>query len=420
MMHRALPLSALCAAALLASAGTAHAQRRAEPARAESMLQVTCNGATPDVTLHNRGAQGALNRALVVQGDAKRFYYEQALQHVRDGLFEDSTNARYPLAAGEAHMGLGALDEASRAWTRAVELCPELASLIEPMREEGWARTFQAGMEAFTAGDTAGALARWESAGAFYNRRPDPFYNLGVILSQRGDVEGSVRNFREALAALERAPEDTTAAGLLSRRETRANSLAALLSAGARLYGQGQLGTAEALFKEVAAQDSTNRDAWFNHALALYKQEKWVELEPVAARLVAIDPLNYNAHVIAFSALKGQADAATAAGNAARGQQIATRAVASAEAREALPVRLDGIALTNAEGSLGVAGQVTGGAAAAGTAVRVEFTFYGIGGERFTHTLSIPAPEKEQTATFQATVPTTAAVSSFSYRLLPG
>ncbi|HEU0016659.1 MAG TPA: hypothetical protein VFQ45_23455 [Longimicrobium sp.] len=419
MTHRVLPLTALCAAALLAST-PAHAQRRADPARPESMLQVTCNGTMPDATLHARSAQGALNRALVAQGDGKRFYYEQALGHVRDGLFEDSANPRYHLAAGEAHLGLGQLDEGGKALSRAVELCPELADIVEPLRQNAWATLFQQGMDAYTAGDTAGALAKWQQAGAFYDRRPDPFYNTGVVLSQRGDVQGSVASFRQALAALDKLPADTSATEMQSRLETRAVALSGMLNGGARLFSQDQLAPAEAIFREVVALDSTNRDARYNHALSLYKLERWTELEPVAAGLLRVDPLNENAHVLLYNAFKFQSDAARTAGDTARSQQIARRAITVAEAQQNVPVFVDGVNLTNAEGSTALTGQVAGNAAAAGTPVRIEFTLYGVGGGRFTHTVTVQAPAKGQTAQFEAAVPATEAVTSFSYRLLPG
>jgi hypothetical protein len=84
---------------------------------------------------------------------------------------------------------------------------------------------------------------------------------------------------------------------------------------------------------------------------------------------------------------------------------------------DSLPVRVQGVQLSNREGSSRVAGTVAAGVARQGTPVRMDFTFYGPTGPVGTQTVTVSAPAKDQTTPFEATLNTTEPVIGWSYRV---
>lgn len=415
--ERGLVLAAMAVAVSACGGAAASGGGAGGPAASSSVPQVACAAGAPAVTEYASGAQAALNRTLITQGDARIPFYQQALTQAEAGVAADPANPYHHFYLGQAQAGLGNLAAAGPAFDRAVELCPEMAAEIDPMREQAWAAAFQTALEAYQAGDTARALSAWESAGAFYNRRPDTFYNLAIVYSERGDYTRAVQNYREALTAIDRV-QDTDAEIVASEVETRANAMAGLLNAGAQLFQREQFQEAANVFATIHEMDANNRDAWYNHALALYKLERWNDLIPIARRLQEIDPLNYNGRIILFNAYKGISDQAKAQGNTALERQNRDLALQTLEAADALPVQVDAVTLTNAEGSVRITGRVTGARAAAGTPVRLEFTVFGATGQLGSQTVSVSAPAKDETANFELTIPTTGVATGYSYRLV--
>ena len=80
--------------------------------------------------------------------------FDQALQEAQAGVSADSTNPQHYFLLGQAHAGLGNFDEANAAWERAEEIYPAYELEIEPARESAWADAFNAGVEAYNAGNT--------------------------------------------------------------------------------------------------------------------------------------------------------------------------------------------------------------------------------------------------------------------------
>jgi tetratricopeptide (TPR) repeat protein len=387
-----------------------------------SLPDVQCPSGPLVATEHSRAAQGALNRTLLpnLSAEQKAPLYQQALASAQAGIAADPANPVHHFQAGQAYVGLGQLAEAGEHFGHALEACPALSAEIDPMAEQAWLTAFQAGLEAYQAGDTTRAISTWEAAGRFYNKRADTFYNLGILYGERGDYAKAVENYREALAALERTPNDTSQALIASEAETRANTLAGLLNAGAQLFLREDFRGSAEVFGQLHQIDPNNRDAWYNHALALYKLERWSDLIPVGTRLVEIDPLNYNGRIILFNAYKGLSDQAKAANNAAVERTNRDLALRTLEAADALPVQVDGIQLENAEGSVRITGRVTGAGAAAGTPIRLEFTVFGATGRLGSQTVTVSAPAKDASTSFELTIPTTGAATGYSYRQVTG
>jgi len=199
--------------------------------------------------------------------------------------------------------------------------------------------------------------------------------------------------------------------------ETRAGVLSGLVAVGVQHFQANRFGEAAQVFGEVHRADPNHRDAWYNHALALYKAERWQDLIPVASRVVQIDPLNYNARIILFNAYKGLSDAAKTARNTSVETANRQQALATLTAADALPVQVDQVQTRLEEGSATISGQVTGGTARAGTPVRMDFTFYGPTGPVGTQSVTVNAPAKEATAPFTVTLNTTTPVTGWSYRV---
>ncbi len=386
---------------------------------AASLPQVTCGaGVTLVSTPQATAAQDALNRTIVVQGAAREPFYRTALTQAQAGITADANNPYHHYLAGNAHAGLGNLAGADSAWDRAEQLCPGFTAEIEPAREQAWLTGFQSGLEAYQRGDTAAAIGAWENATVVYDRRPDTYYNLAVVYGQRGDTDRAVAQYRAALAALDRMVPDTSAAGQAARAETRANSMAGLLSAGAQLFQAEKYQQAADVFRQINTIAPNNRDAWYNHALALYKLERWDPLVPVAQRVIELDPLNYNARIILFNAYKGQSEAFKTARNAERERVTRDLALRSLQEADALPVTVDNVTITNATGKTTLAGVATGAAARAGSPVQLEFTVYSAGGNLGTKTVTISAPAKGATSNFSVEFETATPATGFQYRVV--
>jgi tetratricopeptide (TPR) repeat protein len=286
---------------------------------------------------------------------------------------------------------------------------------VDPLRLRAAQTVFNTGVEAFNRQDTAAALAQWSTAATLYDRFPQAAFNQAVVYAGRNDPARAAAAYRTTLAALERTPADTATAAEMA--EMRASSMSGLVGVGAQLFAANQFAQAAEIFNEVHRADPNNRDAWYNHALSLYKLERWQDLVPVATRLVQIDPLNYNGRIILFNAYKGLSDAAKTARNTAVETTNRQLALSTLTAADALPVQINELQLTTLEGGARLAGTVTGATANAGTPVRLEFTFFGPTGPVGTQTVTVNAPAKSATTPIEVRINTTSPVTGWSYRV---
>jgi len=332
---------------------------------------------------------------------------DEGLAGARQVVAAQPDNPQHQFLLGRAAAATNNFAAADSAYDRTVALCPGFSAEVEAERELAWATAFQQGLEAYQAGDTAGAIVRWELANTVYSRRPDAWYNLGVVHSQRGNVAAAGAAYREALAVIDRMPQDATAADRESRWEARQNASAGLLMTAAQLFQQERFDEAGGLFQYLTTLDPRSRDAWYNYSLVLFKRSSWRELIPVAERVVSIDPLNENARIILFNGHKGIAEAQGAESTASRNQALRVL-----EELEALPIFVDEIQLSLGSGVL--TGRATGNAAAVGQQVTLTFTFWGPQGEVGSRAVTVAAPAKGQSAPFQLPIPQ-GPVSTYSY-----
>lgn len=403
-------VASACASAGTMGGGTA----AAPPAAASSLPQVQCAAGVPAATQYATAAQGALNRTLVVQGAAQTPFYNTAMEQARAGIAADANNPLHHFLLAQAALGTNNYVAADSAFRRTLELCPQFAVEVTPLRDRASQLAFNAGVEAFNRQDTAVALAQWEQAGRMHEAYPQAHFNQAVVYAGRNDYTRATAAYRATLAALERVTPDTSNATELA--ETRAGSLSGLLNAGAHYFTANEFARAGEIFAEVHRLDPNHRDAWYNHALSLYKLERWQELVPVASRLVQIEPLNYNSMILLFNAYKGLSEAAKAARNTAVESTNRNLAVSTLQAADALPVQVSDVQLSTRDG-VRLAGTVRGAAARAGTPIRLNFTFFGPSGPVGTQSVTVSAPAKDATTPFEVVLATTQPVTGYSYRV---
>lgn len=408
-----IAVASACASAGTTGGGTAAAP--ATVAASSALPQVQCANGAPTVTAQATASQAALNRTLVMQGAAQTPFYNTAMEQARAGITADANNPLHYFLLAQAALGTNNYAAADSAFRRTVELCPQFAGEVNPLRHRAAQVVFNAGVEAFNRQDTAVALAQWEQAGRLNDAFPQAYFNQAVVYATRNDHPRAATAYRAALASLERVTPDTSNAAELA--ETRAGSLAGLLNAGAHYFSANDFARAGEMFAEVHRLDPNHRDAWYNHALSLYKLERWQELVPVASRLVQIDPLNYNARIVLFNAYKGLSDAAKTSRNTAVETTNRNLAVSTLQAADSLPVQLDETQLRTNDNNATLTGTVKGNVARAGTPIRLNFTFYGPSGPVGTQSITVNAPAKDATVPFEVVLPTTQPVTGYSYRM---
>jgi tetratricopeptide (TPR) repeat protein len=418
-IERGLILAAgIAVASACASAGTTGGGGAAAGptvAASSALPQVQCAAGAPTVTAQATAAQAALNRTLILQGAAQTPFYNTAMEQARAGIAADANNPLHYFLLAQAALGTNNYAAADSAFRRTVTLCPQFASEVNPQRERAAQMVFNAGVESFNRQDTAQALAQWEQAGRLNEAMPQAYFNQAVVYAGRNDHARAATAYRAALAALERVTPDTSNAAELV--ETRAGSLSGLLNAGAHFFSVNDFARAGEMFAEVHRLDPNHRDAWYNHALSLYKLERWQELVPVASRLVQIDPLNYNARIVLFNAYKGISDAAKASRNTAVETANRNLAVSTLQAADSLPVQVDETQLSTRDDGARLTGVVKGGIARAGTPIRLNFTFFGPSGPVGTQSITVNAPAKDASTPFEVAMPTTQPVTGYSYRV---
>lgn len=369
-------------------------------AQDEGFPAVSC---PPGIATNPSGAAVRAQRNLLIGRTA------DALTGARQVVAAQPANPQHQFLLGRAAAASSDFAAADSAFDRAVALCPGFTGEVEPERARAWLNAFQQGLAAYQANDTAGAIARWEVANAVYQGRPDAWYNLGVVHSQRGDASAASAAYRQVLDVVQRMPPDTSSVERESRWEARQNASSGLLMTGAQLFQREQFDQAGELFQYLTTLDPRSRDAWYNYSLVLFKRSSWRELIPVAERVVTIDPLNENARIILFNAYRGVADARGADSAASR-----ARALAVLEGLEALPVYVDEIRLNLGNGSRVLSGRAVGNAAVAGQQVTLTFSFWGPQGEVGSRAVTVVAPAKGQATPFQLPIPD-GEVATYSY-----
>ncbi len=396
-------LGATVFAAACASTGGAEAEGPATGA-ASSLPQVQCNGAAPAVTSQATAAQNALNRTLIVQGDARTPFFQTALTQAQAGITADAANPLHHYLAGQAYVGTGNLAQANTSFSRAQELCPALAGEITTLRRQAWTGLLQSGVESLQAGDTAATITAWTNASQIYQGGASAPFNLALVYNSSGDAARAGQYAREAMRILATLPADTSATEMAEREEMRTGALQLIFNTGVTAFQANDFANAATTFRSVTEMDRNYREAWTNLSFALYKQQRWNDVIPATQRLLELDPLNENAMLVL-------AEAYRALNRPNEGLQIRERI-------RDVPVYVQGLAMNYENDVATAAGEVVGNTARAGTPIRMEITFTGLGGDLGTQTVTVSAPAKGERAPFTARHEGTGRPTSFRYRAL--
>ncbi|HEX7120447.1 MAG TPA: tetratricopeptide repeat protein [Longimicrobiales bacterium] len=251
------------------------------------------DGFEPKDNDHTREAEQNIALAMLRSSDAdKQQLYQQALESAKLAIQEDSTNPQGWFLAGQAHANLGAFDSADAAWDKAVALYPGFEEQIDRERENAWVRAYNEGVGAIQQDDLDAAIAQMEKADAIFQGRPEARLQLGVFYARKNEVDKAISAYRGALEILRSTPkmqlDSATQADWAANEEIALSNLAQLLSS------SGRDAEAEALFREVLAEDPTNIRARVNLADVLARQGKTAEADQIYAELIDRDDLTYN------------------------------------------------------------------------------------------------------------------------------
>jgi tetratricopeptide (TPR) repeat protein len=397
--------------------------------------------------------------------------FDVALQQAQQGIAADSTNPQHYFLAGQAYAGLQNYAAADSMFDVAERIYPAYEQEIEPARESAWAEAFNAGVNAYNAGNTDEAIKDWENANLIYAGRPESFQNLAAVYTQQEKYDQAVEAYQAGIEAAQSTPaarqltdeEKTERAEAL---ETMTQNLGELL-----LYTEN-FAAAEKLYRDQLAQDSTNvslqaklaaaiaaqpgreaeaqqmystllgkpnlkTDDVMSIGVALFNSKNYKEAAQAFKRVADARPNSRDAWYNYANALYAgemfeqlvpvaetlvrldplNENAALILANAYRETEQNQKALAVLEKNEALPVKVDDLKLQAGQGKVTVTGTVVGNKAAPGTPQTLRFTFYGDAGQLGTQTVTVNAPAAEQKAQFQVEFTTDQDVTGYSYQL---
>lgn len=398
--------------------------------------------------------------------------YEQALSEAQQGVAADSTNPQHYFLLGQAHAGLGNYEEANEAFAMAERLYPAYELEIEPARESAWAESFNAGVEAYNAGNMAEAAAHWEAANSIYTLRPEGFQNLAAIYTQQGDYQQAIEAYRGALNALETEPasrvlEEEELAERAEARATTLENLSELLlftdqyAEAEELFRslleedpdnvtlQGRLGAAiasqpgreaeaQAIYSELLGRSDLDAATLMDIGVVLFQQEDYVRAAEAFERVTQQQPNSrdgwYNLANALYAAENWEGlipvavrlieidplnyDASLMLARSYRDVGDNQNSVAELERMEATPIRLQGMQTQRGAEQTTVRGQAIGNQAEQGTPVRLNFTFYGEDGNQIaTQSVTINAPARDETTDFEVTIQASEPVVGYSYQV---
>ncbi len=399
--------------------------------------------------------------------------YEQALTEAQQGVAADSTNPQHYFLLGQAQAGLGNYDEANEAFAMAERLYPAYELEIEPARESAWAESFNAGVEAYNAGNMQEAAAHWEAANSIYQLRPESFQNLAAIYTQQGDYPSAIEAYRGALNALETEPasrviEEEEAAERAEARATALDNLSELLlftdqyAEAEELFRglleedpdnvtlQGRLGAAiaaqpgreaeaQAIYNELLSLPDLDASTLMDIGVVLFQQEDYVRAAEAFERVTQLQPNSrdgwYNLANALYAAENWEGlipvavrlieidplnyDASLMLARSYRDVGDNQNSVAELERMEATPIRLQGMQTQRGADRTVVRGQAIGNQAAEGSVVQLRFTFYGEDGTSIgTESVSINAPARDQTRDFEVVIQSTEPAVGYSYEVV--
>ena len=395
-------------------------------------------------TKETREANKYIGLAMTRQEPAQQAeMFRQAMEHLRPAMTSDAQNAQVWLLAGMALAGLGELDEADQAFTRAQELHPDYADQIMGERESAWVAAFNEGIQLMDQQDYPGAIAKLEAAERIYSMRPEGLMNLGALYSNAGEHEKAEQALLQAIEAsqgplFEQLEPEQQAEWVRFRAMAKAQIGQIQAQQGIESFEAEQFDSAAARFLRAAETNPYARDYWFNYGQAVWAMttpleeslekataadsarigaqltELYEKIEAAAQKSREFDPNN---EVLYLMEARAQRMAGDISGDAAKkeaGQQAALRLL---EAHAALPVLVEEVsALPDGDGNIRIRGVVKNVKAPEGSNVMLRFTLLDSGGAAIgQQDITVAVPAADQSVPFEATTTAEGEVTGWKY-----
>ena len=396
---------------------------------------------------------------------------QRALEFALQGIAADSTNPLHYFLAGSAYARVERYVEADAMLDRAQGLYPAYELNVEPERESAWSLAFNAGVEAYQAGDLEAAIRAWKDATVMFDLRPEAHLNLARLLADEGRYAEAISVYQAALAGLQKAPatRPLDADALRRRAEARLGAeepLAQLLVVEGRyaeaepltrrqlerdstdvqvrsqlariLDLQGRADEASEIYSAMLTEETLESYHLLNLGVGLFHASKFREAALAFRRLTDVQQesrdawFNYANALFAAEAwdeltkvgerllgldpLGENAALITAKAHFETGERdLALRGL---ERSDAAPVHLEQIYIRRSSEGATVHAQVHGNAAEPGTPVRLRFEFYDPSGSLGVDTVTITAPGRDETT--ELTVTFAGPAAWYRYEVLPG
>ena len=394
----------------------------------------------------------------------------RALELALEGLAADPENPIHFFLAGVSYARLREYQKADAMFSEAQRIYPAYELDIESEREAAWAGAFNAGLEAYQAGDVEQTIEVWGQAALIHDLQPEAHRNLASLLAAEGRYREAVDVYQRGLAGLEKRPATRVleAEELRDRAEATADmeeKLARLLLSMDRfaeaepllrrqvgrdptsvelrsdlasaLSGQGREAEALEIYSTLLSEESLQATQLFNLGVGLFRSADFAQAAEVFRRLTELQPNSRDAwfnyanslfagevwpslavvgdRLVELDPLSENAWLITARAQMEIGERQA--ALGSLELVDAAPVYVDGLQLRGSGAGTSVQGRITGNTAESGTPVRLRFTFYGDAGAPLgTETLTVAAPAAGESLRFDVSFAQRA--SAYRYELL--
>lgn len=471
----ALVLAFALGACATAGNGEAGAEGAMAPQFSEEDLppwmQNLPEGTEPRDNEHTNQATLFLVQAMQEEDEEQaRRRYQQALDAATEGIQADPENPQSYFQAGEAHLGLGNLEEAAAMFDRAEEIYPRYIWDTEVLREEAWIEEFNRGAELSQAGDSDAALPHFERAHMIYQGRPEAMLNLAEAYTSRERLEEAADLYAQAIEIMtgpraEEMDEEVTAdwdaylevgyfnlAQILFLEERYGEAaeiyemlleqdpenLLALSNLAVAYSAAGNEAGAQELYDQLLQRPDLDASDYFMIGVGLYQTDEWMQSSRAFGEAWERVPnhrdaaFNYAQTLFLaeeWEELMGMWDRLIELDpHSRRAYQFQIRALAGTgqeqaavaviEQMEELPFYIDGLELHPVEGGVVLVGALINNRAEPGTTVNLTVHFYDVENSQVgTAQASGQLGEPEEAVQFQAELATNQSVFGYRYEV---
>jgi tetratricopeptide (TPR) repeat protein len=419
---------------------------------------------TQEATLYLLQAQGR-------EGDQARDFYQRALASAESAIERDPENPQGYLLAGEAHMGLGNLNEAADLFDRAEEIYPRYILETEVIREQSWIEHYNEGADALQAENHDEAVVHFEMAHRIYQGRPDAMLQLARLYTERDRTPDAIELYRQAIDLIEGPRSEDldeelvpvweegiviarfNMAQLLFQQERYLEAaemyeavlaqdpddLMALSNVAISYAAAGESERALAVYDDLLGRPDLDARDYFLIGIGLYQVDEFSQAARAFGRALETVPGHRDAHFNRVQSLflAEEWEALVEAGeellevdthNRPAHQFLAQglvrlgqehEAVAIMERSEDLPFEVSELQSQRTPQGVAVLGQVVNRSMAPGTTVRFRVFIYSVSGEEAGRTeATVTLGEVEEPVMLQAEFRTGADILGFRYEVI--